>query len=100
MKKILDELKRQVDEEAEAATEEESMDKCGFCFAEDFDLLRCGRCKVQTYCSEKCAMQNRRIHEQECREAQRESDWNRALVAIRARIPPVDLWGERGNTKK
>ena len=98
MKKILDELKRQVDE-AEAATEE-SMDKCGFCFAEDFDLLRCGRCKVQTYCSEKCARQNRRIHEQECREAQRESDWNRALVAIRARIPPVDLWGERGNTKK
>ena len=45
--------------------------------------------QVFTYCSEKCARQNSRIHEKECREAQREGAWNTALVKIRARCPTV-----------
>ena len=55
---------------------------------------------MQTYCSEKCARQNKRIHEKECREAQRETAWNTALMGVRARMKPVDLWGDQGTERK
>ena len=91
MQKILDELKAKSDEMAAESEGEETMDKCGFCFKEDFDMMRCGRCGVYTYCSEKCARQNLRNHDKECREARNDSDWNRALREVRSRIGPVVL---------
>ena len=54
---------------------------------------------MQTYCSEKCARQNKRIHEKECREAQREGDWNTALMRTRALMPPVNLWKDQGTKR-
>ena len=94
MKEILNEIKKKTDKINNSRNE--AMDKCGFCFTEDFDLLRCGSCKVFTYCSEKCARQNKRIHEKECREAQREGVWNTALKSTRALMPPVKLREEDG----
>ena len=97
MKKLLEEIKTKA-YKINAATDE-AMDKCGFCFTEDFDLLRCGSCKIFTYCSEKCARQNKRIHEKECREAQREGIWNTALMTTRALMPPVKLWEDSGTKR-
>ena len=92
IRKVLDEIKAKADEMAAKSSEvEETMDKCGFCFKEDFDMMRCGRCGMFTYCSEKCARQNARNHDAECREARKESDWNRALREVRSRIGPVVL---------
>merc|ERR1712037_881635 len=80
IRKVLDEMKARADEMAKHEAEaEDTLDKCGFCFKEDFDMMRCGRCGVFAYCSEKCARQNARNHDKECREARSESVWNRAL---------------------
>ena len=92
--RVWEELRAQCDEMSE---EEDVLDKCAFCFKEDFDMPRCGRCKVFAYCDEKCARQNARNHERECREAREDSKWNRALRELRSQIGPVVLRPEAGN---
>ena len=89
MRKLLDALKVKCDEMSESRVE--AMDKCAFCFKEDFDMLRCARCGVFSYCSKKCARQNARNHDKECREARNESVWNTALKKARACTAPVVL---------
>jgi hypothetical protein len=74
-----------------AAYEEEPMDKCGFCFLDDFDLPRCGRCGVFNYCSEKCLQQDERNHEKDCKEAQRDEEWNEILRKTKQEAGPVTL---------
>ena len=83
-------------EEAVATPVETDMDKCGFCFKEDFDLLRCSRCKVATYCTEKCGQKDARNHEKECREAQNASWFQKAVWKARQSAEPVVLKGEAG----
>ena len=94
IKRVWEELKAQCDEMSE---EEDVLDKCAFCSKEDFDMPRCGRCKVFAYCDEKCARQNARNHERECEEAREDSLWNRALRELRSQIGPVVLRPEAGD---
>ena len=91
IRKLLEKIKAKSDEMAKSNEGEDAMDKCGFCFEEDFDMMRCGRCGVFSYCSDKCARQNARNHDKECREARSESAWNTALRKTRARMGPVVL---------
>ena len=94
MRKILDAVKVKCDEMSECGDREEVMDKCAFCFKEEFDMPRCARCGVFSYCSKTCARKNARNHDKECREARNESVWNTILKKARACTAPVMLGTE------